>query len=299
MCFQNCAKYLLVILNIAIFVAGGILAVAGLLLLFESGLLHTDVITLLYKIKYGSVRVGLVVQVVCYMMIATGAIIMVVAIIGICGAWKKIKCCLLVFVLILVITVLLQATLVGLWINVNGRSDEWLKGEMLTLIADYKGPTETDVVSKGFNKLFMKARCCGVNSYSDMESKPTSWFTVTGSVASPPEKVPATCCQGVETSSDITAKVESTCTTTPKDYYTDGCFEVINDQVKMDLLIVCIVCAIAFMVEVAAIVMSCMLLDQTKNRIRHANAGEKHAQPPPYIGIDAVLKNKGNKSKRY
>ncbi|XP_053408588.1 tetraspanin-3-like [Mercenaria mercenaria] len=295
MCFQNCAKYLLVILNIAIFVAGGVIAVAGLLLLFESGLLNSDVITLFNNIKYGSIKLGVVLQVVCYMMIATGGIIMIVAVVGVCAAWKKIKCCLIVFVLILVFVILLQATLVGLWINVNGRSDEWLKGEMLTLVADYKGPTDTDDISKGFNKLFIKARCCGVNSYADMENHPTHWFTNVGDVKATKEKVPATCCQGVEDGSDITAKVDSTCTQTPQNYYTEGCFGVTNDRIFTNLLVVTIVAAVAFLIEVAAIVMSCMVLDQTKNRIRHSTAGTSHAKPPPYIGIDAVLKNKGKR----
>lgn len=77
-------------------VSGGVIAVTGLLLLFESGLLHPDVVTLLNKIKYSSVKFGLALQVCTFMMIAVGAIIMGIAVVGICGAWKKIKCCILV-----------------------------------------------------------------------------------------------------------------------------------------------------------------------------------------------------------
>ena len=36
------------------------------------------------------------------------------------------------------------------------QSDEWLQGNMLTLMAAYDGPQATDEISKGWNKLFIE-----------------------------------------------------------------------------------------------------------------------------------------------
>ncbi|KAL4229497.1 hypothetical protein ACF0H5_012537 [Mactra antiquata] len=291
MCYPNCAKYLLVILNIAMFVAGGVIFVAGLLLLLVSGLLNSEVITLLDCIKYDGIKMGILLQAVCYMMIAAGGIIMICSVVGICAAWKKIKCCLLIFVFLVVFIILVQGTMVGLWIRMNGTSGEWLKGELKTLLAKYNGPTDTDDISDGFNTMFMKVGCCGAGHYSDMETIPSPWFTNTGSGNS--EKIPSTCCQGVDSDEDITLLVSSSCTTTPQDYYTQTCYDAIQDHIDTNLLVIALVSGIGLIVEVIGIVLTCMVLDQTKNRIQSARLDRsKQNNPPPYIGIDSVLKNK-------
>ena len=71
------------------------LLVGGLLLRFQTGLIEPDVVTLLDKIEYNDVKLGSMGMTVAYLMIAFGAVIAVISIVGIGGAMKKIRCCLI------------------------------------------------------------------------------------------------------------------------------------------------------------------------------------------------------------
>ena len=69
---------------------------AGLLLKLESGFLEGEVKTLFNRITYNGIHMGAATEALAYMMMIFGGIVMVVAVLGGCGAWNKVRKCLLI-----------------------------------------------------------------------------------------------------------------------------------------------------------------------------------------------------------
>ena len=68
--------------------------IAGFILKFDSGLLEAEVIELFNRVIVSNIPLGTLADANAYMMIISGGIIMFIAILGLCGAWKNIKGCL-------------------------------------------------------------------------------------------------------------------------------------------------------------------------------------------------------------
>ncbi|WAR05234.1 hypothetical protein MAR_020603 [Mya arenaria] len=154
------------------------------------------------------------------------------------------------FIVLAVIFILLQGVTIGLWLSVRTKADLWLRGKMLDLLKNYAGPEATDSTSNGWNILFMKARCCGVNAQyenggtnDDFTELPTTW-TPSGT-----DKLPASCCQGASTSTVSTYVSSSTCTQTPSNFYTEGCYSRVKHYIDTYSLVTIIAAGSGIMVE--------------------------------------------------
>lgn len=284
---QKCTKYFAVFLNVVIFLAGGVSLAGGLMFKLDSGFLEPAVISIFNKIQYSNIPLGFVCDFLAYLMMCFGGLVVVVAILGMCAAWKGFKSCLWVFVVLVVFFILLEGVIIGLWMSVWGRTDLWLRGRMLDLLKDYAGPEATDSLSEGWNTLFIEARCCGVNdqfkdggSNSDFTELPTTWVSVT-------DKVPASCCQGVQLGT-ITDYVNSaSCTNTPSNFYTEGCYDRVVSYINTYTLISVVACGVCILAEVIAIIAACVLIDKAKARIGNISSPTTgNSRPPPYVAID-------------
>lgn len=258
----------MVLLNLPIFIAGGAALIAGLLLRFGTGVLENDVLKLLDQIQVNSFSLGKLTEANTYLMIIAGAFIMFIAALGLCGAWNDIKCCLWVYIIIVMLLILMQVTVIGLWIFMRQTFDTWFKGRLITLMKDYAGPEATDDTSKGWNSLFMRAECCGVNDqYSnggtknDFSEIPAAWWANRGT-----DNIPATCCQGVTSDTISNYKGSSQCTAAdpPVNFYEKGCYNRIVDLVHTFSLVVLVAIGVIFFVEVMAIVCACMMVKSNK-----------------------------------
>ena len=87
--------FVLLMPDISVQVAGGVLFVAGLLLKLETGLLNSDIVKLWNKIRYNGVYLGTIADLATLWMIIFGGLMMVIAIVGWVGTWKKFKACLI------------------------------------------------------------------------------------------------------------------------------------------------------------------------------------------------------------
>ena len=67
---------------------------SGMLLKFSSGIMESEVLTLLNNIKVDGTPVGTLADANVYMMIIGGVFVMVIGVLGLCGAWNNIKECL-------------------------------------------------------------------------------------------------------------------------------------------------------------------------------------------------------------
>lgn len=298
-------KYALIIVVILMVLCGCSLFVAGLLLRLNSGFFGNDVITLLNSMTYNAVKLGRMINTLMSIMLSFGGSQPIFAFCAIYGVCKKVKCCIIMFILGVALLIFAQAILVGLWIDVRVRANDWLKGEFLDKLKYYQGPLAKDSVSQGWNTMFIDVQCCGVNdgqTISDFETVSSVWAS-----SNPTEKIPATCCQDFN-SQDISNTIQSTCTTIPINYYPTGCHNKMRNMVNIYSLIVMVVCGVLLVLEIAAIIVSCFVLDQLKIRIRNLedfkqmnkptslsseDESSKTTMPPPsYIGIDDILRNK-------
>ena len=74
--------------------AGGTACAAGLLLKFGSGVMESEVLTLLNNIQVDGTPIGTLADANVYLMIVGGVFVMVIGVLGLCGAWNSIKECL-------------------------------------------------------------------------------------------------------------------------------------------------------------------------------------------------------------
>ncbi|XP_045207321.1 tetraspanin-18-like [Mercenaria mercenaria] len=246
------------------FLFGAAVFVDGVLVRFSSGFFGNDAVTLLNKVEYQNIKLGYLLSAHVYGMIIHGGFVMFKAVFGLSAAVKRNKCGLRAFVVFIIILIVVEAVSVGFWISVRGRSGEWLRGEMLDLLGSYKGPQDTDDISKGWNKLFMQARCCGVvdqfangDTTGDFQDTQSLWFNTNANS----EKVPATCCQGVD-DDDISSTINTACTTTPKNYYTQGCYEELKDLINLHSVLFFCAAGGLLILQLFAILGACMLIDR-------------------------------------
>ncbi|XP_052244821.1 tetraspanin-4-like isoform X2 [Dreissena polymorpha] len=280
---RNSPKLFLLAINFLLFLSGLALLITGLWLLRLSGLMDSDVKFLLASISDDRSQFGYFLFAITILFIVAGGILLFVSVFGAVSAWKKIKPCLIIYLVVTICVIVVQGVIVGMLIKSRVTSGEWLEGALKTKLQSYTGPTATDSTSVGFNKMFLKVQCCGVSSYADMAAI-AAWSTKPAST-----KVPASCCKGADDTSSQSSTTHVTCTDTPQDFYATGCFEKIDTIIDSISLISKIVSGISFICHVLAIVLSCLTMDRVTNRIQHL---PPTAKPPSYIGIDAVLKNK-------
>ncbi|XP_060556139.1 tetraspanin-18-like [Ruditapes philippinarum] len=277
---QKCSKYFLVLVNVFIFLAGGACFAAGLMFKLDSGFLENDVINLFNEIQYSNIPIGFMSDFFAYLMMVFGGLILCVAVLGMCGAWKTSKSCLWVFIVLVVFFLLVEGVLIGLWMSMRGRTDQWLKGQMLDLLKDYAGPDQTDKTSKGWNKLFIEARCCGVNDQfkdggtnSDFTELPTTWTSGT-------DKVPATCCQGVDSDTVSDYVNSAACTNTPSNFYTEGCYDRVVSYINIYSLISIVACGVCILGEIMGITAACVLIDKARSS-KVGDGHDRRLKPKP------------------
>lgn len=255
----------MILINVPILIGGGAIFAAGILLKTGSGFMDPDVLELFNRIKVDSVSMGTMSDAATYVMMIVGVIIMLIALLGLCGAYLSNNSCLCGYVVILIILLVMQITVVGLWIFMRRTVDAWFKGQMLELLEEYEGPEATDAVSKGWNTLFIYGECCGVNnqyedgSNNDFMEVPANWWANRAG-----DYVPATCCEGV-TEDTITKYIgKNKCPATPKKYYETGCYHMIVEELKMFSLVIFIAVGIIFFIEILGFVQACTLMKNNK-----------------------------------
>lgn len=175
-----------------------------------------------------------------------------------------------------------------------------MKGRMLRLLESYNGPGYTDEISQGWNYMFTGAQCCGVraqydsNTQNDFNEQDSPWYITNRISTGNGEQIPATCCHGSTMDNYADYINSGTCTSTaggPTNFYIEGCFDKLVWTINTYSLIVLITAGIVFVMQVTAILASCMRLEKTKPKV----IGHPPPGPPPYVSIDAVLKNKKTK----
>lgn len=217
------SRTLLIIINVIFIALGLVLAAFGIVIAIGSNIFGGYIEPLF---RDGTASVGSFFSYVAISAAVLGSLILIFAMIGVCGACCKNSCLLygyaglLTFFLLVEIAIVIVCILKWDWVTSQ------LKGALQTSLDDsYTGPKATDSLSVAWNYAFVTFQCCGVSNSSDLTTA-KKWNTS--------DKVPGTCCKVTGTFPDHSDPIDGNCTTLPttdNSYYHKGCYDSILDLI--------------------------------------------------------------------
>uniref|UniRef100_A0A1A7YJ00 Tetraspanin n=1 Tax=Iconisemion striatum TaxID=60296 RepID=A0A1A7YJ00_9TELE len=174
--WELCVKYALFIFNFVFWLAGTAVLAVGLWLRFDSrtkGLFEGEDSP---SVFFTGV----------YILIASGALMMVVGFLGCCGAIRENKCLLLFFFMLILFIFLAElAAAILAFLFREHLTRAYFSRE---LKRHYQGRNSTDVFTSTWNVIMTTFDCCGVSGPEDFDE---SLFRL----LNPTKMVPETCCQ--------------------------------------------------------------------------------------------------------
>jgi tetraspanin-18 len=255
-CGANCARWLLCLSNfVFISVSTGVLLVGSWLAADKASFIS---LTLNITAHAGSAIdedakeilkdfvEPTVIEQAAYMLIALGALVLIISILGYCGALKESRVLLTAYGIFLVIIFLLMIALILLCTLYKPQADHHTKGFLKdTLEKYYTTENKRNAVTLSWDHVMAQMSCCGVDGYKDFEKARPFTFEVlqegTGAV------VPAACCmlQGDRNPLLITP-MEPNCIRNPTEsnsFLNMGCYGKLNSHItdNLDLVIGAIV----------------------------------------------------------
>ncbi|XP_067936408.1 tetraspanin-18-like isoform X1 [Watersipora subatra] len=270
---DGCARGILLAFNLLLFLISVACLAVGIWVLIDG----TVFLQVLSNIPNSDVY-GKLISDAAYIIIATGGVIFLISFLGCCGAWKKNKCLLVTYAIIVGILLLLQVAVVVVayffYDNVISTINTQLAG---TLNNSYDSKFEAtsdpavfsytpgSIFSKGVDAIQIEFACCGVNNYTDY---PTDMF-------------PPTCCNSSELSNgglktlldSLWAETITTYTLNDATCYqnstaidmTPGCSDSIAEFVRQYGLIIMIIAGSTMAVQLLLVIIACCLFCAIRN----------------------------------
>ncbi|KAM7419068.1 hypothetical protein PAMA_016265 [Pampus argenteus] len=187
MCCSGFLKIMMFIFNGCIFLAGAAILGVGVWVKVDSG-------SLLGILENVDVPSGLSQLLnVSYMLIAVGAVLLIIGFLGCCGAMRESRCMLLTFFSIVLIIFLIEVAGAVVLLVFQGLADQLL----LSLEEEVRDSIKTDFgksesLTSLWNATMEGLKCCGYMNYTDFEDSP--YTTAHGGDVYPP-----TCCNATIT----------------------------------------------------------------------------------------------------
>ncbi|KAG9464777.1 hypothetical protein GDO78_019397 [Eleutherodactylus coqui] len=253
-CF-TCIKVLMILFNLAIFLAGGTLLGVGIWVSVDSGSFLKVFGVLPHGVASQLVNVG-------YFLIAIGLLLLILGFLGCCGAQKESKCLLLTFfsivliifiaeiagaVVVLVYSPVIESILSSVLVPVLqkdfGRDEQVTRiwNATMTEVSSRDGGLPSPTRWLQAPPLSLQLNCCGVNGYGD--------FNNSAFVSSNNGHYPRPCCDSGAACTQQTADAS----------HVKGCFRQILDLIKSKAAIVGGVAAGICALELAAMIVSMYL----------------------------------------
>lgn len=261
MCNPKCSKYVLIVVNIIFILLGLGLLIPGVLVIVNNDGINDKILPALQQVEFGVSNFGDLAKGLSITLIVMGSFVLVLSLMGACGACCESKVLLVVYIIIVGILFLGKLVIVILWIVFKSDVESTLQAELKTGLKKYANDDlTTDEVSTGWNHLNMNFECCGIDAVTATSND----YTTTTWYASAANEVPISCCPGV-TSSSYTAgsATSASCTsnkgTPPVGHYSKGCYDALKDFAnKYSIAFICVGVFI-LLVEIAAIIFACSL----------------------------------------
>ncbi|KAL5019908.1 hypothetical protein ScPMuIL_002800 [Solemya velum] len=132
-------------------------------------------------------------------LIVSGIVLGTIAMLGCCGACYRWKTILLIYAVILVIILIGEAVVVGLFLGSPDTIKDPMKASLKEGIAKYEGMDGRNLESIAWNIIMTQFKCCGAKNYKDFKDAP-NWdsspvFTASGYSSTANIDMPLVCCK--------------------------------------------------------------------------------------------------------
>lgn len=231
-CGITSSKTVLVFLNLIFWAAAGILCYVGAYVFItydDYDHFFEDVYTLVPAV----------------VIIAVGALLFVIGLIGCCATVRESRCGLATFVIILMLVFVTEVAVVILGYVYRAKVEEEVNISIKKVYSEYNG-TNADAPSRAIDYVQRQLCCCGIHSYSDWRD--TRWFQESRN-----NSVPVSCCQAA-------VKNCSGSLTRPGDLYQEGCEALVVGKLK-EIMMYVIWAALTFAaIQMLGMLCSCIVL---------------------------------------
>ncbi|XP_061772965.1 tetraspanin-3-like isoform X1 [Nerophis ophidion] len=236
-CGVTSSKTVLVFLNLIFWAAAGILCYVGayVFITFDDyDHFFEDVYTLIPAV----------------VIIAAGALLFIIGLIGCCATVRESHCGLTAFVVILLLVFLTEVAVVVLGYVYRAKVEDDVNDTIQEVYNEYNG-TNSNAQSRAIEYLQRQLECCGIHNYSDWQNTP--WFKVSKN-----NRVPVSCCK---------ANIGGVCTGSlahPEDLYQEGCEVLVVKKLK-EIMMYVICTAFTFSaIQILGMLSACVVLCRSR-----------------------------------
>nr|XP_020478672.1 tetraspanin-1-like isoform X2 [Monopterus albus]XP_020478673.1 tetraspanin-1-like isoform X2 [Monopterus albus] len=238
-------KVMMFIFNGVIFLAGAAILGVGIWVKVDSG----SILSFLGKIDNAPPELGQVLQV-GYLLIAIGAVLLIIGFLGCCGAVRESRCMLLLFFIIVLLVFIAEVAGAVVILVFRPLADQLFnkigKAAVQNIKKDYGGNADTTAL---WNSTMNSLKCCGFYNASDFVGSP---YYVNHSSQFPPQ-----CCPNVIHPCNAAAAINGT--------MSPGCFPKIKQLVNDNTVVIVAVALGIAALEICAMVVSMILYCKIKS----------------------------------
>lgn len=141
-----------------------------------------------------------------------------------------------------------------------------VKTELTSSLQNYKGLTATNVESLLWNAAMIEFKCCGVNNYGDFAKYAPNWDNTPDVSGAPATTLltPVACCVTIP---DTAVKAQNCAGALDStlNNYEKGCFNSIWDKMFDNPLMLGIVLAVAFAIQILLIIFTILMYKENKD----------------------------------
>nr|XP_046267210.1 tetraspanin-1-like [Scatophagus argus] len=247
MCCKGFLKVMMFIFNGSIFLAGAAILGVGVWVKVDSG----SLLDVLNNLQNASSQLSQLANV-SYLLIAVGAVLVVIGFLGCCGAVKESKCMLLTFFSIVLIIFIIEVAGAVVLFVFQGLADQLFRDVQdevrKSLQREYGNEGSLTTI---FNTTMEKFQCCGIQNYTDFDNSPFN--KENGGL------YPETCCNKTVTLGDCNLSEAEQSTV-------DNCLNKLVQLIEENALIIAAVALGIAALEIAAMVVSMVLYCQVGSK---------------------------------
>lgn len=173
-----------------------------------------------------------------YILLAVGAFILIISILGYCGALKESRVLLTAYGIFLIIIFLLQITLIVLVTVYKPQADQHTKTFLKETVEKYyTTESQRNAVTLSWDHIMAQMSCCGVDSYRDFEkARP---FVDNVAIEGTGYIVPPSCCKLQDQSNPLLIQPKDpNCPKNPRDdnsFLNTGCYDKLQKNIADNL----------------------------------------------------------------
>ncbi|XP_008310426.1 tetraspanin-3 [Cynoglossus semilaevis] len=179
--------------------------------------------------------------------IAVGALLFIIGLIGCCATVRESRCGLATFVIILLLVLVTEVAVVVLGYIYRAKVETEVNNSISKVFNEYNG-TNSNAQSRAIDYIQRQLQCCGIHNYSDWHD--TRWFK-----ESKDNSVPMSCCNSTATTRSCSGSLAN-----PEDLYQEGCEALIVKKLKEIMMYIIFTALLFAVVQMLGMLCGCIVL---------------------------------------